>query len=187
MPLTFKGRKIKHAMKQEYGPEGNRIFYAWRIKHRHDHIKVDPETAMWLLQKLRETAADFVESEHPRGQPENKGEFVKKETPVPVESKIVAYHGSPHDFEKFNSDKIGTGEGAQAYGHGLYFAENPTIARSYANGLAKTTRAHNTFDGIKITPGYLVKLRNSSDPDVAKFFQHYRSDILVPVQRQKAG
>ena len=35
---------------------------------------------------------------------------------------ITAYHGSPHTFDKFSMDKIGTGEGAQAYGHGLYFA-----------------------------------------------------------------
>jgi hypothetical protein len=41
------------------------------------------------------------------------------------------WHGSPHKFEKFALDKIGTGEGAQAYGHGLYFAENPAVARSY--------------------------------------------------------
>ena len=32
---------------------------------------------------------------------------------------IKAYHGSPYDFERFDPAKIGTGEGAQAYGHGL--------------------------------------------------------------------
>jgi hypothetical protein len=31
---------------------------------------------------------------------------------------IKAYHGSPHSFERFDSSKIGTGEGAQVYGHG---------------------------------------------------------------------
>jgi hypothetical protein len=46
---------------------------------------------------------------------------------------IRAYHGSPHDFDKFSLDKIGTGEGAQAYGHGLYFAENPKVAEAYKN------------------------------------------------------
>jgi len=46
---------------------------------------------------------------------------------------IKAYHGSPHKFEKFDISKIGTGEGAQAYGHGLYFAENPKVAESYKN------------------------------------------------------
>ncbi len=42
------------------------------------------------------------------------------------------YHGSPHAFDQFKLDKIGTGEGAQAYGHGLYFAENPGVAKQYA-------------------------------------------------------
>jgi hypothetical protein len=45
------------------------------------------------------------------------------------------YHGSPHDFDRFSMSKIGTGEGAQAYGHGLYFAENEGIARSYRDNL----------------------------------------------------
>ena len=52
---------------------------------------------------------------------------------------ITAYHGSPHDFDKFSLDKIGTGEGAQAYGHGLYFAENEGVARSYRDSLAGKT------------------------------------------------
>ena len=41
---------------------------------------------------------------------------------------IRAYHSSPHDFDKFDLSKIGTGEGAQVYGHGLYFAENPAVS-----------------------------------------------------------
>jgi len=48
---------------------------------------------------------------------------------------ITAYHGSPHDFDKFDISKIGTGEGAQAYGHGLYFAENEGVAKSYRDQL----------------------------------------------------
>lgn len=43
----------------------------------------------------------------------------------------TVYHGSPHRFNKFDMSKIGTGEGAQAYGHGLYFAESPGVAKSY--------------------------------------------------------
>lgn len=45
------------------------------------------------------------------------------------------YHGSPHDFDRFSMSKIGTGEGAQAYGHGLYFAENEGVARGYRDAL----------------------------------------------------
>ena len=47
----------------------------------------------------------------------------------------TAWHGSPHKFDEFDMSKIGTGEGAQAYGHGLYAAENPKVAREYANML----------------------------------------------------
>lgn len=43
----------------------------------------------------------------------------------------TAWHGSPHLFDKFKSEAIGTGEGAQAYGHGLYLAEAPAVAKEY--------------------------------------------------------
>lgn len=43
----------------------------------------------------------------------------------------VVYHGSPHKFDKFSPKKIGTGEGSQAYGHGLYFAQSPDVAKTY--------------------------------------------------------
>ena len=36
---------------------------------------------------------------------------------------IKASHGGPHLFDRFDFSKIGTGEGAQAYGHGGYFAQ----------------------------------------------------------------
>lgn len=45
----------------------------------------------------------------------------------------IVWHGSPHKFDRFDASKIGTGEGAQAYGHGLYLAESPDVARSYQN------------------------------------------------------
>lgn len=48
---------------------------------------------------------------------------------------IKVFHGSPHTFDKFDMAKIGTGEGAQAYGHGLYFAENPAVADMYKRNL----------------------------------------------------
>lgn len=47
----------------------------------------------------------------------------------------VVWHGSPHKFDKFDSSKIGTGEGAQAYGHGLYVAESPDVATMYRDKL----------------------------------------------------
>lgn len=48
----------------------------------------------------------------------------------------IVWHGSPHKFDKFDSSKIGTGEGNQAYGHGLYLAEAPAVAKEYAGALS---------------------------------------------------
>ena len=51
---------------------------------------------------------------------------------------IKASHGSPHAFEKFDFSKIGTGEGAQAYGHGGYFAQgfDSPVAKEYQDKLS---------------------------------------------------
>jgi len=54
-----------------------------------------------------------------------------------LRERIRAFHGSPADFEKFMLEFIGTGEGNQAYGWGLYFAENPAIATTYRDTLSK--------------------------------------------------
>lgn len=49
----------------------------------------------------------------------------------------TVWHGSPHKFDKFDFSKIGTGEGAQAYGHGGYSAGNPNVAIQYQHMLSK--------------------------------------------------
>ena len=46
------------------------------------------------------------------------------------------WHGSPHDHDKFDSSKIGTGEGAQAFGYGLYFTDAKSIAEWYRDKLS---------------------------------------------------
>ena len=64
---------------------------------------------------------------------------------------MTAWHGSPHKFDRFDSSKIGTGEGAQAYGHGLYLAESPKTAEAYRQALStwKTT-----LNGQPLTPDH---------------------------------
>ena len=49
----------------------------------------------------------------------------------------TAYHGSPHNFDRFTTDAIGTGEGAQSFGWGLYFTNQEDIARWYADKLTQ--------------------------------------------------
>ena len=50
-----------------------------------------------------------------------------------VRGAIRAFHGSPYDFDAFKAAKIGTGEGNQAYGRGLYFAGAEDAAKHYKN------------------------------------------------------
>jgi hypothetical protein len=65
--------------------------------------------------------------QHPTGQQEH----VLASRPVPEGASVLK------DFPlgRFRSDKIGTGEGAQAFGHGLYFGEEPT-AKKYQQFLS---------------------------------------------------
>jgi hypothetical protein len=53
-----------------------------------------------------------------------------------VSFSISAHHGTPHKVDKFSLDKIGTGEGAQAYGWGLYFAADKPTAKWYSDKLS---------------------------------------------------
>src|SRR6185503_14261747 len=52
-----------------------------------------------------------------------------------ITAPIEAYHGSPHDFEAFSIENVGTGEGAQSFGHGLYMAEAKAMGEDYAKQL----------------------------------------------------
>ena len=60
---------------------------------------------------------------------------VKDGKSAPLESRV--FHGSPHRFDKFTTEKMGSGEGAQAYGWGLYFTDKKEIADYYRGGLSK--------------------------------------------------
>ena len=48
----------------------------------------------------------------------------------------TVWHGSPYKFERFDPTKIGSGEGAQAYGYGHYVAEAPKVAQVYQKSLS---------------------------------------------------
>ena len=65
-------------------------------------------------------------------------------------SGMRAFHGTPHDFDKFDLSKIGTGEGAQVYGHGLYFAEAEPVAKSYRKQIVggNTGAARRTLESV---------------------------------------
>jgi hypothetical protein len=95
--------------------------------------------------------------------------------PAPVEKKaaqgIRAFHGSPHSFDKFDLSKIGTGEGAQAYGHGLYFAENEGVAKGYRDqlsGLPTLDGNSSIFAGLPWTSRNTEKLAREALQNATK-------------------
>jgi GNAT superfamily N-acetyltransferase len=99
--------------------------------------------------------------------------------PVPQElaqAGIRAFHGSPYDFNTFDLSNIGTGEGAQAYGHGLYFAENPATAQAYRDSLSDLKPR--TVEGSPdlTVPSWVAKKVESGNPiainDVRADFQN---------------
>ena len=61
-------------------------------------------------------------------------EYLKNNSKIYFQS---AYHGTPHRFDEFALDHIGTGEGHQAHGWGLYFAGNKNISEKYRRILSK--------------------------------------------------
>lgn len=89
-------------------------------------IGIDVKMTMAELQGALVNAQRFLEAG-------NRTAGAKK-TAKPVFAR--AYHGTPHRFERFTTDAIGTGEGAQAYGWGLYFASKKEIAEHYRKGLS---------------------------------------------------
>jgi hypothetical protein len=62
---------------------------------------------------------------------------VKEQEVVIDGNDLILKHGTPHDFDKFQLEKIGTGEGAQAFGYGLYFTDGSKIAEGYARKLSE--------------------------------------------------
>lgn len=102
-------------------------------------IGIDVKMTMAELQGALVNAQRFLEAG-------NRTAGAKK-TAKPVFAR--AYHGTPHRFERFTTDAIGTGEGAQAYGWGLYFASKKEIAEHYRKTLSGQAMV---IDGKPIDP-----------------------------------
>ena len=105
------------------------------------------QTGKAIVQGEVERAREAMSS--PRAAGQYAGSFIdpmriaaalRKTAPV---LELDVYHGTPHRFPateanplgEFDASKIGTGEGAQAYGHGVYLAESPGVANAYKTAL----------------------------------------------------
>ena len=49
---------------------------------------------------------------------------------------LRVFHGTPHEVDRFSTDKIGTGEGTQAYGWGIYLASSRDVAEHYRKSVS---------------------------------------------------
>lgn len=84
--------------------------------------------------------------------------------PETDEAFLPAWHGSPHRFDKFSLEHIGKGEGAQAYGWGLYFAGKKEIAEYYRDKLS--SRSGPRWD---IAKSWLDDAKGDTEKAVALF------------------
>jgi hypothetical protein len=114
-------------------------------------------------------------------------------------AELTAYHGTPHRFAaternplgEFRASQIGSGEGSQAYGHGLYLAESPGTAKSYQIQLARDPR-----NSVNTVISRLPKDATSDDvmfelrklPDLSDYQNDSRlkNDILKIIQNTNA-
>jgi len=78
---------------------------------------------------------------------------------IPAVAGATTWHGSPHKWDKVDLDKVGTGEGAQAYGHGFYSAQNKGVATEYQDMLS----------GDTVLDGVLIK----DSPDISRMAKKY--------------
>jgi|694.fasta_scaffold84565_3 hypothetical protein len=94
----------------------------------------------------------------------------------PAMRQIDVYHGSPHRFEEFDASKIGTGEGAQAYGHGIYLAESPDVAKTYQS--AQSPSARKATMTLQASDGNVNKAIAAMKKEVATMTAHKDSPYL---------
>ena len=83
-----------------------------------------------------------------------------------------AWHGSPHDFDTFDLGAIGTGEGNQAHGWGLYFAKKKSVSRNYQKELSKRLGTTNP----KLFKVEIPDEKTMLDED--KYFKEQNKDVV---------
>jgi hypothetical protein len=97
--------------------------------------------------------------------------------PTETEPGIIAFHGSGADFDQFSLEKIGTGEGAQAYGYGLYFTDSEDIAKFYKDMMARNV----DIDGRPYIRGNQIN-DNLVDEDIADDLGATNGDLEAAIK-----
>ena len=106
--------------------------------------------------------------------------IAKVEPPTDTQPGIIAFHGSGADFDEFRLDKIGTGEGAQAFGYGLYFSNNKDIGDFYKNALTRSV----DIDGKPYIRGNSIN-SDLVDPDIADELGAANGDLELAIKDEE--
>jgi hypothetical protein len=104
--------------------------------------------------------------------------FERQMAQVPNLMGLTAYHGTPHTIKgKFDISKVGTGEGAQAYGHGMYFAENPAVAKEYAEQVKDLAKLGKIWNQVEYAKQQLKKAIDAGNTEEALKFRDLRDKL----------
>lgn len=110
--------------------------------------KPQPITTEEVIERLNDRGYGLQQEENIRG-----NRLEERSNRGGSDNRVVynqsAYHGTPHSFNEFSLEHIGTGEGAQAHGWGLYFAESKEVSEGYRTRLV---RSGVQYDGRLINP-----------------------------------
>jgi hypothetical protein len=172
---------LENAVPAGLGAAADVVAYPGRLNAAANQGLVDPQDTAGMVPFGGEMAFNAMGGGTPFAQKGAAGAFGGK-----LSQPIKAYHGSPHDFDRFDITKIGTGEGAQAYGHGLYFAENEGVAKAYRDALGNWDTTIKSLAGRNLTPDdtkAIQQLANAypDDPMKAARWAQARSSTLRDV------
>ena len=90
----------------------------------------------------------------------------------------IAYHGSPFNFNFFDANKIGSGEGISKRGKGLYLHRSKRLAPFYANIRSKDAPPHiGCNDALNITNPHIYATSGINSLNLKQVSEHEAKNI----------
>lgn len=143
------------------------------------HFRTLPQQLATNQAAMNNTLGSWNKTDFATGQPNAnyRPEAINELTQMmPNIGALTAWHGTPHAIKgAFDISKVGTGEGAQVYGHGMYFAENPKVAASYQESVKNR-------EGIKALQDQILDLNSkqklATTREEADKFLNAQNDLI---------
>ena len=152
-----------------YGPNGE----ANQKAGAEDTVFADQKAGVLPLWAHHEGAEDFMHPDDVAAMGQLYERPARADGGPIDDSDIAAYHGTPHDFERFDMSKIGSGQGEQAYGHGLYFAQNEDVAKTYRDDLSSNRQVLDDRSVADLAREGLMAREATPDQEIARFVNQY--------------